>query len=71
MFWSKKTIESAEFLKLFKMIEEQRIRVESLSESIIILRQRIVRTRDKKLAEMEEKAENNGSGGVILPVGVY
>ncbi len=67
MFWSKKTIESAEFLKLYKLIEEQRIRVESLSEDIILLRQRIVRQRDKKLAESEGNEENKGFNGVILP----
>lgn len=41
MFWIKKTLESAEFNKLFKMLEETRIKVEMLDVELQLYKKKV------------------------------
>lgn len=66
MFWIKKTLESEEFRKLFGMLEEQRIKLESLALEVQLYKKKL-RSR-AGIEKEEEKEEAKGiNNPVILP----
>jgi len=67
MFWSKTTVESKEFLKLYQMIEEQRIKVQALADDLVLMRQKLVNKRLKfEDKELEAESEKNKNPSIFL-----
>jgi len=63
MFWIKKTLESEEFRKLFGMLEEQRIRLESLAIEFQLYKKKL-----KIRAGLEEKEEQEETKSINNPM---
>ena len=64
MFWTKKTIESAEFVKLFKLCEENRIKLEMLYLEFDLTKQKLKARRgleEKKEEKTESESNKNPS----------
>jgi len=72
MFWIKKTLESAEFLKLFKMVEEIRLKVEMMNIDLQLHKQKLSKKAGIKAEqEQETESETNKNPQVLLnPNGV-
>lgn len=66
MFWLKKTLESAEFSKLYQLYEEQRIKLEALSLEIQLYKKKL-RARAGIEKEEKEEGEKNPYNSVLLP----
>ena len=66
MFWSKKTIESDEFKKLFGMFENLRIEVESVKIELALYKQKLHKKAGIKLKEDVEEEENNKAPQILL-----
>lgn len=69
MFWKSKPLQSEEYLKLFKMVEELRIRMESLQIDLSLAKKKLkiragIEKEDNGSMEEETKSINNP---VILP----
>ncbi len=65
MFWIKKTLESAEFQKLYRMLEETRIKVETLDIELQLYKKKlrvkagIDKEEEEKPAEVDKSRFNN------------
>jgi len=67
MFWSKKTIESAEFQRLFKMIEETRLKVEMMNIELQLYKNKLSKKAGIKTKEDEEvESETNKNPQILL-----
>ena len=64
MFWSKKTLESAEFIKLFKMVEETRIKVEMMAIELDLTKKKLKIA--KGIPDKEEETETNKNPSIFL-----
>ena len=67
MFWIKKTLESEEFRKLFKMCEDTRLKVEMLSIEVQLYKNKLGKKAGLKTKEEEEEqTETNKNPQVLL-----
>lgn len=64
MFWHKTNLDSTEYLKLFKMLEEIRISVEMMKLDLELTKQKL-RAR-KGLIDKEEENETNKKPSILL-----
>jgi hypothetical protein len=66
MFWTKKTIESEEFKKLYALYEEQRIKLESLCLDVQLYKKKL-KYRAGLNEQKEENTKEDYFKNVLLP----
>ena len=67
MFWTKKTIESEEFKKVFKMCEENRIKLEMLYLEFDLTKKKLkARAGLKEREEEKTESETNKNPSIFL-----
>jgi len=63
MFWSKKTIESAEFQKLFSLFNNLRVEVESLKLDVELYKKKL----KVRAGILKDEDKKDPYGSVLLP----
>ena len=67
MFWSKETIDSKEFQRLFAMFENLRIEVEGVKLDLALYKNKLARKAGIRLGrDEEEETETNKNPSVLL-----